>query len=228
MELVFTFWEGKMPAYVKLCMRTWTFPYILLNYSNIHNMIDLDIDSLSRFSLPQIADYIRVHVLRDYGGTWMDTDTIILNGKLPDIPHIIGNDLDRTNRICYLHTHANHNMYTQWADYQDDILRHPNPSFKWDVMGNAFTDKYLKHHKEILISDDYIYHPEYMLTKGSREDKYKQFYFEDHYRLDDIPHTDMLLLHNSWTPGWFRLMDEREVLKQDCTMSYILKEVMMK
>ena len=32
---IYTFWEGKIPEYLKLCLQTWKFPYIVLNYNNI-------------------------------------------------------------------------------------------------------------------------------------------------------------------------------------------------
>ena len=36
MNKVFTFWEGEMPAYIKLCMKSWDFPFVLLNYDNVN------------------------------------------------------------------------------------------------------------------------------------------------------------------------------------------------
>ena len=73
--MVYTFWEGEMPDYIKLCMYTWHFPVTILNYDNLNNYTDLQITSqLERFTLPQIADCVRVHVLRDQGGYWLDAD----------------------------------------------------------------------------------------------------------------------------------------------------------
>ena len=82
---VFTFWEGNMPEYIKLCMATWKFPYTVLSYENLPNYSDIPVNRLKHFTLPQIADYIRVHILRDYSGYWLDTDTILLNPELPDV-----------------------------------------------------------------------------------------------------------------------------------------------
>lgn len=70
--MIFTFWEGKMPEYIRLCMRTWKFQYTVLNYDNLKEFTDFDIENTKRFTLPQIADAVRVHVLRDNGGYWLE------------------------------------------------------------------------------------------------------------------------------------------------------------
>ena len=43
-EQIFTFWEGELPEYIKLCMATWKFPYKVLNYSNLKEYTDFDIE----------------------------------------------------------------------------------------------------------------------------------------------------------------------------------------
>ena len=81
---VFTFWEGKMPDYIKLCMKTWKFDYVLLNYENLMDYTVFEIEKTKRFTLPQMSDAVRVHVLRDQGGIWLDADTIMLTDQLPE------------------------------------------------------------------------------------------------------------------------------------------------
>ena len=44
--MVYTFWEGEMPAYIKLCMQTWKIPYVLLNYDNVNQYTDIPIEKL--------------------------------------------------------------------------------------------------------------------------------------------------------------------------------------
>lgn len=216
-----------MPAYIKLCMQTWGFPYILLNYSNLGEYTDLPAEKLKRLTLPQIADAVRVHVLRDYGGYWLDCDTVML-GDLPDV-NMFGYPAERKASIGYLKTEAGSHMFTEWSKYQRRIYLSAKPpeTQKWFLMGNGFTDEYVKRHRDITIGDIRPCQPEIGMIRGtkSRFTKYQRFYFENNYKLSDIGKTDMLMLHNSWTPKWYKDLSEAEVLAHDCTLSNILREL---
>lgn len=226
---VFTFWEGKMPDYIQLCMKTWRFPYIMLNYDNLHEYTDLDINLLKRFTLPQIADVVRAHVLRDHGGYWLDTDTIMMTDELPDYCTIMGYPDTRANTIGFLYAAEPHeDFFERWADYQEVVLKAPNSSRHWSAMGNIFTDKYLSINRSVAISWVERRWPEtYMIKEDMpRNEKYRLFYFYSMYHLKDIMSTDMLMLHNSWTPGLYKDMPVTEVLSQRCTLSNILRELL--
>ena len=225
--MIFTFWEGnEMPEYLKMCMETWKFDYVLLNYNNLKDYTDLKVDdNLKRFSLPQIADAVRVHVLRDNGGYWLDTDTIMLSDSLPE-ENLLGYPETREHTIGFLHTNPNTNMYISWANYQDKVIRDENPSFQWNILGNRFTDSYVKHHKEVTIGDINNRWPETKLPGNEhRWTKYKLLYFKMHKLLSDFYPTDMLMLHNSWTPDYYKKYSREEILNDDCTLSNILKEM---
>ena len=230
MPNIFTFWEGPMPAYIKLCMQTWHFEFEILNFSNLHKYTDIQIDArLKRFTLPQIADVVRVHVLRDNGGYWLDADTIMVCpfDKLPT-ETIMGNPYTRSNTIGYLHAERPHmDFFEQWAAYQDKVLADPHALLNWDVMGNAFTDWYVKNHPEVTIADVSPCWPETYMIDGamSRREKYVELYFKRNNGLLDLKPTDMLMLHNSWTPDWYKHMYTAAVLSQCCTLSHILQEI---
>ena len=223
MKMIYTFWEGKKPSYISLCMKTWSFPYIELNYGNLQKYTDFDIERAKRFTLPQIADCVRVHVLRDNGGHWLDADTIMFTDKLPDCT-ILGNPVTRMNTIGMLQ--AQEEMFEAWAKYQDEVIRTAEPPQDWSIMGNAFTDGYLKEHREVSIGDIGSRWAEVEMVSGnaSRMEKYKELYFANSYHLSDFRKTDMLMLHNSWTPEWYKQMTEAQVLNADCTLSNILNE----
>lgn len=225
--MIFTFWEGKMPAYIELCMKTWKLPFTVLNYKNLHEYTDLNIEPVKRFTMPQIADCVRVHVLRDNGGYWLDADTIMITDKLPQT-NMVGNPLTRMNTIGFLHTEKDTQMYKSWAVFQASVFKRQDTPTQWNIMGNAFTDQYLKDHKEISIHDVTNFWPETYMIKDdiSRYNKYGKFYFDSNYYLKDIHETDMLMLHNSWTPQWYKELSAEDVLKYNCTLSNILREVL--
>ena len=224
--MMFTFWEGKMPDYIRLCMDTWREPYIVLNYRNLHHYTDLPIDKLKRFTLPQIADCVRVHVLRDQGGWWMDADTIMVTSGLP-YTDMVGNPETREQTIGLLHTEKGSDMYREWSAYQDKIIEGDETPMLWSVMGNLFTDEYVREHPEVRIHTVRDYWPEvYMIQEDiPRHKKYKKFYFKQNHHLFDLEPTSLLMLHNSWTPQWYKDMSAKDVLSMDCTLSNILREV---
>lgn len=226
---VYTFWEGKMPEYLKLCLDTWKFQFVILDYNNLSQYTDKIPEKVKQLTLPKIADYIRVHVLRDNGGYWLDTDTVMLCDSLPEFT-ILGDDKIRINTIGFLHTESNSDMFIQWAKYQDDALSSLPESMlvdttSWDFLGNSFTDSYLKTNTSIKIGNIYKYWPETSVISGSltRPAKYVKLYFEENYDISKIPQTDMLMLHNSWTPAWYKCLSRDEVLNRECTLSNILK-----
>lgn len=224
---IFTFWEGKMPGYIKLCMDTWKVPCTVLNYGNVLDYTDIDINRVKRFTLPQIADCVRVHVLRDQGGYWLDADTIMITGKLPDTD-MVGYPETRQNSIGLLYSEPRSQMFTEWAAFQDEIIRGCDTSPYWALMGNAFTDDYVKRHEEVRIYPVDDYWPEVYMVGDNipRWQKYRRFYFEESHTLSDIRRTDLLMLHNSWTPEWYKNKLELEALDVNYTMSNILREVL--
>lgn len=224
---VFTFWEGQMPGYIKLCMDTWKVPFTVLNYDNLHNYTDLNIEPVKRFTLPQIADVVRVHVLRDNGGYWLDADTIMLSDKLPDTD-LVGYPENRTSSAGLLYSEPHSEMFCRWAEYQDKIVNGwETPTF-WATFVNSFSDTYTQEHHEVRIHPIEDFWPEtYMVTDNiPRWQKYKQFYFEERYSLADIRPTDLLMLHNSWTPEWYKDMPTCKVLDANCTLSNVLREAL--
>ena len=226
---IYTFWEGKMPEYLKLCLDTWKFNFIVLNYDNIERYTDKLPIKLKQFTLPKIADYVRVHVLRDNGGYWLDTDTILLTDDLPE-ETILGDNEIRTNTIGYLHTEKNTELFIEWAKYQEYAVKSaPNmidmDITRWDFLGNAFTDPYLKKHTDIKIGCLSNRWPETTMITDNipRQQKYIKLYFQSNYEINDFGKRDMLMLHNSWTPAWYKNMSRDELLSTECTISNILR-----
>ena len=224
---VFTFWEGPMPDYIKLCLKTWKFDYTMLNFNNLSEYTTIDIPRLKTFPLPQVSDAVRAHVLRDNGGYWLDADTIINTGKLPK-ENIIGNPETRTHStgVCH-YTEDAKDFFEKWAEYQDKTIANSNHSTHWSVLVNMFTDDYVKDHNEVTIVNIENYRPELkMIQRGESREKYINFYFGSSFHLKNIPPTDMFVLHNSWTPKWYTYINDAQVLNSYCTLSNILREIL--
>ena len=212
-----------MPDYIKLCMNTWCVPYTLLDYDTVNDYTDLDIMGAARFTLPQTSDCIRAHVLRDHGGYWMDADTIMLTDRLPAC-NVVGDPVSRSHSIGLLYTEPKADMYVQWSAYQDRIIESGEVPAHWGALGNSFTNDYVKEHEEITIAQIAGFMPDIYMGKGTnRRERYIDFYFDQRLHLSDV-RGDILMLHNSWTPQWYKELTAEEVLECDCTLSNILRE----
>lgn len=119
----------------------------------MNDYTNLPIDKLKRFTLPQIADCVRVHLLRDNGGIWIDADTIILTEDLPKV-NLKGYPQSRNHTVGYLYAkNPNEDMFIKWSKHQDKIINSNSTPTYWDTFSNSFTDKYVKEHLEITIDD---------------------------------------------------------------------------
>lgn len=224
--MIFTFWEGPMPDYIKMCMETWKFDFTVLTFDTISKYTELDIKRLrDGFTLPQVSDAVRAHVLRDNGGHWLDADTIMLGTKLPE-ENIIGDPVTRTHSTGVSHwTKEAEQFFINWSAYQDKVIADPNHLRRWFVLVNQFTDDYVAEHKEVTIYPIEKCRPELKFVRGESKEQYEKFYFDNSYHLSDVEDADLLVLHNSWTPDNYKTLTRQQILADSTTMSNILKEV---
>ena len=240
---VYTFWEpsDKIPWYLQMCMETWkkylpNATIVVLDYKNISDFLDICDFNLNlfsgRFSLPIIADAIRVALLAKHGGVWVDVDTIVLNSSAER--YFLPDDKHRTcffgYRICFINTPPGATLMRLWLDYIREKIWNltPETQITWDFLGNKFVNPYLgKYREEVNIFDVNPTLPEQKLYAqlGNSIKAYVEFYFNQNLHLAAM-NTDLLLLHNSWTPADFKKFSPQEVLNCDCTMSNILMEAL--
>jgi hypothetical protein len=86
MSNIWVYWETKSgdtkPVYLDLCYKT------ICKFSSGHNVILLNDKTVksyltipkfySNFTVVQRADWLRIELLKKYGGLWLDSDTIVL------------------------------------------------------------------------------------------------------------------------------------------------------
>ena len=86
------------------------------------------------------------------------------------------------------------------------------------------TDKFVKVLDRKIVMPELAFLPEHSELARNKE-VYQDFYFLQHKHLPDI-RTNMLMLHNSWTPQIVKLMSEDELMHFDCTLSNVLFEAL--
>ena len=247
---VYTFWEPResIPFYLQLCMETWkkflpNATIIVLDYKNIGEFLDvrelgLNLFSDKRFNLLHVSDAIRVALLAKHGGVWIDVDTVILNSNaekyfLPDEKHrtvFFGNPKHRNTRICFINTPPNAMCMNLWRESIKEKIWRLNPSTKvdWDFFGNKFIDAYAKKYlDEIEIIDTKLAMPELEIMSKTinYEASYQVYYFLQNHHLADV-NADMLMLHNSWSPPFFKQLSPQDFFRVDCTMVNVLAEAL--
>lgn len=82
-NIIWTFWEGDQNLFISNCIESWKYynpdyDIHVLSISNCSKFIDIDISKIkhSKDSMARFSDYIRLLVLKKYGGIWIDASTI--------------------------------------------------------------------------------------------------------------------------------------------------------
>lgn len=262
-KYIFTFWEPRdnMPAYIQLCLETWKkylpeYKIVLLDYANLSEYLAQElIDKIlyKQMSLPKQADCIRAALLDQYGGIWLDADTIILNDNVLDMAEnsvvkMIGTDAGVHGAFIYAAS-PKANLISTWLE---EIISHVakyrkwagswlwkhlcrkeyKRVMRWDYFLNAIINPLLHKYSEAelyVIDRDIIgAFPELKFANAKDAvSAYKDFYFNPNFKMspDDIKKVangGIILLHNSWTPEFYKKMSREEFLAQDIVMARLL------
>jgi hypothetical protein len=90
-KVIFCFWHDSknklMNTFInnwkKNISKEWTISFI--NNSNIHNFVSKEfIEKYSELEMFRFSDFLRLELLKKYGGVWIDISTAIINGNFLD------------------------------------------------------------------------------------------------------------------------------------------------
>lgn len=204
-------------------------------------------------SLPIQADAIRVALLKKYGGFWLDADIIILNGKFFKTCHdfdlvLLGDEKSKTQNIGFIFASCNSSIIDKWLKgiihnikiYKDNFgkknSKYGKKKIAWFYLGNGIVNELVKNtkRKEFMRLDRNKFNamPEVNFFGNSsltQPQKYNLLYFrkrEPQIILNESK--NLLYLHNSWTPYKYKILSEKEFLKQDILLSKILSIILKK
>ena len=216
-KIIFTFWEprGKIPGYLQLCIQTWRkylpeYQIKVMDYKKSKIFLGEKLfDSIicKNMSLPIQADAIRVALLAKFGGIWMDTDIIIINGnfinnlKKYEIS-MIGDDIIKIQNIGFIYASYNSSILDYWlkmiilkvkyfkkviTEKNSEDYNNPLKKIKiWNYLGNGIIDEFLSNiqrpkYNRIDKNKLNIF-PEIKFYKNSTVNvikKYQSFYFNN-------------------------------------------------
>lgn len=245
---IYTFWEPKdsIPAYLRLCMETWKtnapdFEITVLDHNDIIpflNRAELPVDPIMQLPLQIQKDAIQAAVLLNDGGIFMDVDMIILNTLQPVFEFLEQSEAVLfSNHLAFIAARPGATVVGQWTEGIRQKLNDANletlAQAPWDFVGNSITNSLFKSspQSQVLQLDKhkYAFTPEtiHFLNKGGPAEQYREFWFDSH-----VPETPfysdqfLIALHNSWTPDWYRNLNEDDVLAEECLLSSTLKNVL--
>lgn len=240
------YWEGPMPAYIKLCMETVDkhcskdFNIQRLNESNIKDYLpelkEYE-NKISKLIIPHKVDIYRIMLLYKYGGIYMDADVIVLRNPREIIDKLMSYDFvgfGCTGVVCK-------NGYSQpsnWllASRQETILMEnilkallekikKNDKFDYHALGKMVIWKELNK----LEKSGYKYY-HYSNTIDGTRDKYGQWVTSDrifsnnNIEYDDEDNMLFLIVYNSDVNDDIKKATRENILNKDCNYTKFIKK----
>ena len=107
------------------------------------------------------------------------------------------------------------------------IQNKPQNEITWDFLGNSIINSYIKHNNDVCILDNRLCKTFAEMKFGNGVEPYRKFYFESNFCKSDLSQdTFVLFLHNSWTPLYYKNLNNYLFFLSNCTLSNILFETL--
>lgn len=158
--IVYTYWEGPMPPYIKECLRTIRerskcnlIVYDQVSAAEALKSCDISPMMWKLRRTAHRADCIRVAILAKSGGIWVDADTICIRNMNPisgildayDFCCIREKRKDGTEKIIngYFASRKESVMLMVWLQKINELLQLNTDSYtdKWDVFGSGILER---------------------------------------------------------------------------------------
>jgi hypothetical protein len=234
---IFIYWTGKEYSLIKL-LRKLIYLHSInetkykVHFITISNLLEyIENIPLCFYSLHPAhqADFIRVNVIYNYGGIWLDSDTLVmddLSSLFDTLKENKGFFIKQNNEtLCngIFGSIANTDLMKDWKDYINEVLKNNN-KINWEDIGNKY------------LNDKYINNPDlfenYKLFNGLDNMYPVNFYSclseyiekpYDNYINIVKEYQPLLILVNSVYHKLHNLSEE-EILKNNIPLSYFLRK----
>lgn len=150
MNNIYIYWVGYEYSLIKLLrnimylhsQNSEKYKVHLINHENIHEYIEKIPEYFYRLCPAHQADYVRVTVICERGGIWLDSDTLVMN-NLESLFDFVKNKsgffiLENNELICNgVFGSKPHTMLMQeWKNTMDIILDEKKENIEWAEIGN--------------------------------------------------------------------------------------------
>ncbi len=244
---LFWFWEPahSFPAYLQLCLQSWRHikgvDIIALDYGSLGRYLAKPLpEAMHTYSKAQQANAIRLAVLAEHGGLWLDTDTIAFRD-----PTAVWDALNDNDVVLFGNPGQNaFNNFIAVRDRDDDFIRStseaalsliaaPKPAdAEWDCTSRYFYDRVARQQfgtSKVITLDLRTHGYIAEVCVGGlpyNSDSYRKFWFDE--ALEFSPsmldgNCGVIGLHHSWTPDTYRWLSAGEVLAGKETKSKFIR-----
>jgi glycosyltransferase involved in cell wall biosynthesis len=149
---IFIYWTGKEYSLIKLLRKliyahSENEKYYKVHLITTNNILEYIKELPECFNLlrpAHQADFIRVNVICDYGGIWLDSDTLVID-NLTSLFDILkekdGFFIKQNNEIIWngiFGSIANTKLMKDWKKYINNILNTKKNNIKWEELGNIY------------------------------------------------------------------------------------------
>lgn len=249
------YWENKVkgikkPSYLDLCLKTIykhcskDFKIRLLDENTIHKYLpNLRKDLDEKLNINQKTDYYRIRLLYEYGGVWMDIDTIVIKSLKPMLKKLkkydyIGSGChgeDHCRKFNYGYPYPSNGVLisrkkTKFMElcalHQDKILNNlTNKSNKYFELGRETLWKIISKLKKK--GWDYYHYPSNCIERNSKGIKLinKKLISNEDIDKNCIDKYIYVPIYNTAPgfPKWFRNLTEDELLEGNMLISKLYR-----
>lgn len=234
---VWTYWENPpgltTPPYLELCFNSMSkycntnnFEFKLVDDLSIHSLLPelredlckLKVSSKPRENISIKADYIRAKLLQEYGGIWLDADTIVMRAPDEIIPLLDQKDfLYRTQHeglasVGVMASIPNGTLINEYIKQQDTLID-SKKTLSWGENGSRILTPLVRKYSNITQSLGLI---------GSIPFSHWQQYFTD----TAYTHNKSVWcyqLYNKVFPEWFKQKSTEDILKDNLVISQLFR-----
>jgi len=262
---VWTFWQNFnnniIPPYIDLCIDTMRkfcqndkFELHIVNYENLEQYlpnIRKDIfkieytfdnppsgvskEKLKTRKIGIIADYIRLCLLKEYGGIWTDADNIILKELTEISDHLITKDFVASTRFWkhfsisngFIASVPNGLIIAEWLELVnkklDDMKEKNNYNiFSYGIFGENMIGKIISNN----IDKCYIYMDDKILPIKCKQ---RGIFFKEKYNYDKLitnKNPICCTIWNAAVPDYVSKLTKKELMNKNILLSEIFRKVL--
>ena len=248
--IIWLYWENKpnetMPSYLKLCLDTIykhcsiDFNIIILDEKTVFDYLPNLRTDLNKLLIAQKTDYIRIKLLYEYGGLWLDIDTIVMSSLKPIITKLKTYDFvgfGCSGKFCTngyskpsngaLACKKNNILMKNILNDLDSKLDKQIDNYEYKSLGKYVIWKHLN----ILLNKNYKYYHYDSSYDGTRMKNKRwvrpHYYFNSQIDLLNENNLFFILLSNNtiaYNHKEFMLLTKDEILNRDYWISKMFKK----
>jgi len=155
---IYCFWHDyETDNFIKLFIDNWKkkcndWNIIVLHKNNVDEYTNGYMKKYNNLDNTKYSDFLRLYLLKEYGGVWIDISTIILNGKFLDDYR---NEMIQNQYDCMLYEYSNRTVNKKYPYFESWFIMAPKNSRLindwYNIFQDAFDIGFVEFKKNILI-----------------------------------------------------------------------------